>query len=54
MSRITVFKGKCIANNGNIKLRNTKSYFVEIIETHAKKLDMEDLVSIAKQIDEAL
>jgi len=37
-----------------IELRSTKSYISEILETYAKDLKIEDLVDIAKQIDEAI
>jgi len=47
-------KVKCTANKGNIELRNTKSYFTEIIEAHASKLGIEDLIPIAKELEALL
>lgn len=47
-------KKDCIDNNKQIELRSTKSYFSELLEKYASQLKIQDLVDIAKQIDEGI
>ncbi len=46
-----VMKAQCIAKKNNIQLRNTSSYFKDLLEVFAGDLGISDIVDIAKQID---
>lgn len=50
ISNAGLMRNLCIAKKWNISKRDTKSYFKEILEDYAEELDIEDIISIAKEI----
>lgn len=45
-------QNNCIAKADNISLRDTKSYFEDILVKYADKLDVKDMIDIARELSD--